>query len=117
MTRPASLRIRDALDAMEAAERFIDGASHAFEGDEKTLYAVEYCFIVIGEALRHVPDDVRSAHPEVPWRDIAGMRNRIAHDYLGVDRELIWQTVTDEFPTLRPLLHRALADSAGGAVD
>lgn len=65
---------------------------------------------MIGEALRHVRDDVRAAHPEVPWREIAGMRNWIAHDYFGVDRDLIWQTVTDEFPNLRLLLHRALAD-------
>lgn len=108
MNRRIALRIRDALDAMEAAEGFIDGAPRAFVGDLKTLYAVEYCFIVLGEALGHVPDDVRAAHPEVPWREIAGMRNRIAHDYLGVDRELIWRTVTNEFPAVRPLLQRAL---------
>ena len=86
----------------------MDGAPRAFEGDEKTLYAVEYCFIVVGEALGHVPTDVRADHPEVPWREIVGMRNRIAHDDLGVDRDLTWQTVTEEFPAVRPLLQRVL---------
>ncbi len=108
MTRSVALRIEDALGAMTAAEQFVVGVPYAFADDEKSLYAVEYCFIVIGEALRHVPEDVQAAHPEVPWREIAGMRNRIAHDYLGVDRELIWRTVTEEFPVVVPLLRRVL---------
>ncbi len=98
---------------MEKAEGF--GARLAFEEfvrDEQVLYAVEYCFVVVGEALRHVPDAVRAAHPEVPWRSIVGMRNRIAHDYLYTDHALIWETLHAEFPALRQLLREVLSGPA-----
>jgi uncharacterized protein with HEPN domain len=111
MKRPVKLRVRDALEAMRTADSFIGQMSaQEFASDLKTLYAVEYCFIIIGEALRHVPDEVRAAYPDVPWRDIAGMRNRIAHDYLYTDRELIWETVRTDFPPVVTLLERVLAD-------
>ncbi|MCH7638700.1 MAG: DUF86 domain-containing protein [Bacteroidetes bacterium] len=105
MKRAVSLRIEDALDAMRMAEEFVEGMTlETFTGDIKTVFAVERCFTIIGEALRHVPDAVRNDHPEVPWRDILGMRNRIMHDYLRTDQELIWQTIHQDFPTIRPLL-------------
>ena len=110
MRRSTADRISDALEAMAAAERFAEASAPLFEGDEQALYAVRYAFVVIGEALGHVPDEVRAAHPAVPWRQIVGMRNRIAHDYLGVDRDLVWRTVTEEFPVVRPLLQAALDD-------
>ena len=124
MTRAVSLRIRDALDAMRMAEGFSARAGQAVEGmtleaftqDTKTAYAAGRCFTIIGEALRHVPETVRNEHPEVPWRDILGMRNRIAHDYLRTDQELIWQTIHQDFPTIRPLLVSVL-DQLDGEAD
>jgi len=78
MKRAVSLRIEDALDGMRMAEEFVEGMTlKAFTSDIKTVFAVERCFTILGEALRHVPDAVRNDHPEVPWRDILGMRNRI----------------------------------------
>ena len=112
MSRPAADRIRDALGAMDLAERFVSGVPVNFEADDRALYAVLYCFVVIGEALRHIPERVQSGHPAVPWRDMIGMRNRIAHDYLGVDRVLVWRTVVEEFPKVRPMLER-VRDAVG----
>jgi uncharacterized protein with HEPN domain len=106
----AASRIRDALDAMREAEGFVRGMDlDSFLNDTRTAYAVERCLSIVGEALRHVPEEVREAHPEVPWRDVVGMRNRLAHDYLRTDREIVWQTVWTDIPALRPQLERVLA--------
>ena len=78
MKRRVAQRVQDALDVMDRATGFIGEAKpHEFSADEKTVYSVERCSSVLGEAIRHVPDDVREAHPDVPWSEIIGMRNRI----------------------------------------
>ena len=94
---------------MAAAETFVAGMSvDDFRDDMRTAYAVERCFTVLGEALSHVPIDIQSENPDVPWRDIRGMRNRVAHDYLRTDREMMWQTIREDFSLLRPLLEAVL---------
>lgn len=60
---------------------------------------------LIGEAATHVPDEVRAAHPEIPWRMIIATRNRLIHGYLGIDDDTVWSIVRDDLPTLLPLLN------------
>ena len=64
---------------------------------------------LIGEAATHIPDQVRSAHSEIPWRIIIATRNRLIHSYLGIDNDTIWSIIQDEIPALLPLL-QALSD-------
>lgn len=64
---------------------------------------------LIGEAATHVPDEVRIAHPEIPWRMIIATRNRLIHGYLGIDNDTLWSIIKDEVPDLLPLL-KALRD-------
>ena len=117
MKRRVAQRIQDALYVMDRATGFIgDAKPHEFSADEKAVYAVARCFTILGEAIRHVPDDVREAHPDVPWSEILGMRNRITHDYLYTDREMMWRTVRADFPALRPLLLRVLGTLDGDDV-
>lgn len=59
---------------------------------------------LIGEAATHVPDDVRQAHPEVPWRMVIATRNRLVHAYLGIDNDTLWSIVVTDVPALLPML-------------
>ena len=59
---------------------------------------------LIGEAATHVPDDVRQAHPEVPWRMVIATRNRLVHAYLGIDNDTLWSIVVSDVPALLPML-------------
>ncbi|MFZ2884403.1 MULTISPECIES: DUF86 domain-containing protein [Nitrosomonas] len=55
---------------------------------------------MIGEAATHIPDDIRSVHPDIPWRMIIATRNRLIHGYLGIDNDTIWSIIQDEIPKL-----------------
>ena len=66
---------------------------------------------LIGEAATHVPDDVRAAHPQVPWRLMVATRNRLIHGYLGIDNDTLWSIVVSDVPALLPTL-RTVKDAA-----
>jgi uncharacterized protein with HEPN domain len=59
---------------------------------------------LLGEAAAHVPEDVRAAHPEVPWRLIVATRNRLIHGYLGIDDDTVWSIIRDDVPAILPML-------------
>lgn len=77
-----------------------------FETDETFRRAFVRSLEVIGEATKRLPDDFRSRHPDIEWRAMAGMRDRLIHDYLGVDYDLVWEVVTEKIPDLRAALSR-----------
>ena len=72
----------------------------SFAKDEKTLYAVIRAVEIIGEAAAKIPDEVRSDFPKVPWREVKGMRNKLVHNYFGINKEVVWQTVQEDLPEL-----------------
>ena len=80
------LRIEDILESIEDIENFISGMNFKeFEDDKKTYKAVIRSLEVIGEASHHLPDEIKSKHPEVPWRKMKDFRNVLIHEYFGVD--------------------------------
>jgi uncharacterized protein with HEPN domain len=102
-------RIQDILDAIAEIQEFTRSLSfEQFRDDPKTLKAVALDFIIIGEAAAHVPDDVADAHSEIAWSLIRGMRNRLVHDYFGMDPEIIWGTIQNDFPPLIAPLEKLL---------
>ena len=104
------LRITDILAAVERIRRYTAGLQEAgFARDEKTVEAVCFALIVIGEAVTHVPDDVQAMDPQIPWRKMKGMRNIAAHEYFGIDVSTVWLTATVDVPALKPLLEGLLA--------
>ena len=80
----------------------------SFVTDRRTYDATLRNLELIGEAATHVPADVRESHPDVPWREIIGVRNRLAHGYLRIADSVIWSIVHDAVPDLLPKLGRIL---------
>ena len=92
-------RVEDILDAIAETETFVRGLSYEqLRNDPKTLKAVMANLVVIGEAATHIPDDVMSAHPGVPWSDMKAMRNHVVHVYFNIDPKIVWDTVKQDFP-------------------
>jgi uncharacterized protein with HEPN domain len=111
VSRDISLYIKDILRNMQDAEEFIQGYSYdKFASDKKTLNAVIRSIEVIGEATKRVPDEIREKYPSVPWKEMAGMRDKLIHFYFGVDREAVWLVVKERIPSLKPLIEQILKD-------
>ena len=102
----------DIVTSMEDIRGFTAGMDfERFSADKKTVNAVLRSLEVMGEAAKKIPDDVRRRHQEVPWKHIAGMRDKLIHEYFGVDLEIVWGVVQQELPPLRPYFDKVLHES------
>ncbi len=101
--------LKDIIKFMEKAENFVLNMSYEeFIEDEKTIFSVIRALEVVGEAIKHIPSNIRGQFPEIPWRIIAGMRDILAHDYFIVDLETLWETIQKNIPDVKPLLKGTL---------
>lgn len=99
--RAPELLLTDMLAAIRKVERYTSGMNQEqFREDEKTIDAVVRNLEVLGEAARQMPEEFATSHAEIPWRQVAGLRNRIVHDYFGLDLEIIWQVVRHDLSQL-----------------
>ena len=106
--RDFRLYLRDIYDAMVAILEFVGEMDYdAFVADDKTAAAVIRKFEIIGEASKNVPEEVRQKYALVPWRRMAGMRDRLIHAYFGVDYSLVWQTAKEEILRFSPSSKRS----------
>lgn len=101
--------ISDYLDDMKTAiaeiEEFTSGMDFdAFATDRKTINAVIRSLEVLGEATKHLPASFRRNHSDIPWNKMAGMRDVLVHDYMGVDLKTVWKVIQERLPELKPML-------------
>ena len=103
--------IADVLERINTIEEYAHGMDSAdFENDRKTQDAVIRNLEVIGEIVKRIPDDFRSDYPQVPWKKIAGMRDKLIHDYLGIDIQAVWLVVEESLPELKEEISEILKD-------
>jgi uncharacterized protein with HEPN domain len=81
-----------------------------YDADDILRMGLTHLVQVIGEAARRVSSDFQKQHPEIPWRQIIGMRHRIVHDYMRVDEDVLWQVVSSDLPALLPILEKLMPE-------
>lgn len=117
MTPPRDVRVylEDILDAARKAIDFTAGMElEEFTNDARTTFAVVRAFEIIGEAAKKVPSSTRGVAPDVPWQDMAGMRDKLIHSYHAVDLEVVWRAAKEDLPTVVAEVARLL-ESLGDA--
>lgn len=102
MMKDDSVYLRHILDAIEQIESYLDGISvDQFQKTKLIQDGVLRQLEIMGEASRYLSDDIRQDHPEVPWRQIVGLRNRVIHAYFSVNTEIIWEITQDDLPSIK----------------
>jgi len=106
--------IDDMLDAMNKAEALLEGVSLSqFESDFRVNFAVVRALEIIGEAAKRLPEELRQKYPHIPWKGMAGMRDRIIHGYDNVDLQIVWDVVKRDIPEIKPNIILILKDYEG----
>lgn len=77
------------------------------------IYAVSRAVEIFGEAAKHIPTRLRQQYPQVPWRDVAEMRDKLSHEYFGVINRILWDTVQNDLPPLQEALQQMLSELEG----
>ena len=97
------------IEAAEAAARFAAGRDRAdLDSDEMLRFAIVRAVEVIGEAASRVTASAQEETASIPWREIVSMRNRLVHAYYDINTDILWKTVTEDIPTIIPILHAEL---------
>lgn len=99
--------IDDILISIDMIEKFVDGIDFdKFSRDDKTNYAVARALEIIGEAVKKIPRDIRKEYKDMPWKEIAGMRDKLIHEYFGVNKNVIWSTIKEDLPKIKPMFEK-----------
>lgn len=100
--REPDLYLKDISTCINKIQEFTKDLSYEdFLDDERVIDAVIRNLEIIGEAARNLPTNIKDKYPEIPWKKMISMRNKVMHEYFGVDEEILWKTVTGDLPILK----------------
>lgn len=109
--RTHKLYLKDILEAMSAIEKFVEGVDFEdFKNDDMRSSAVIRKFELIGEATKNVPGSIKQMYPDIPWKEMAGFRDKLIHFYFGIKHELVWNTIKDVIPQVKPSISKILEE-------
>lgn len=107
MSKNFTIYLNDIREVINSIEIFVEGMTfEEFKNDDKTSSAVIRKFEIIGEATKILPEDMRNQHSQIPWKEIAGMRNKLIHAYSEVDLKLVWMTIKQRLPELKSVIEK-----------
>jgi uncharacterized protein with HEPN domain len=109
--REISDYVYDITNAIEEALAFVDQMQYEdFINDDKTLFAVIRALEIIGEAAKNIPSPIREKYTSIPWQYILGMRNKLIHEYFGINKEIIWRTIKEDLPRIQGDFYKIQTD-------
>ena len=106
--------LNDIMEYVSDIREFTKGMTvEDFAKDRKTIKAVVRSFEIIGEAVNKIPQHIRAKYPEISWQEIVGMRNKIIHEYFGIDLEIVWQSIEEDLVPLEKTVKKMSHDLYG----
>jgi uncharacterized protein with HEPN domain len=113
MPRDSKLYLEDIQQAIEKIENYtVEVSLVEIQQNSMLLDAVLYNLEIIGEAAKHLPEDLKAKSPEIEWRKITGLRDIVAHEYFGISKEIIWDILKNKLPGLRDAVTRILEEGS-----
>jgi uncharacterized protein with HEPN domain len=107
--RDFKIYVQDILEAIRRINEYMENLTfEEFSKDNRTIDAIIRNFAVIGEAVKNIPADVKKEHHGIPWKRMSGMRDKLIHEYFGVDLQILWDTAKIDLPAAKPLLEKLL---------
>jgi uncharacterized protein with HEPN domain len=101
----------DIIESIGKIEKFTQDLSFEnFKSDEKTILAIIRALEVIGEAAKKIPAEVKKKYSQIPWKKMAGMRDKLIHEYFGVNIKVVWRTIKEDIPELKPKIEKLLSE-------
>jgi len=109
MSKQLRVYFVDILEAVEEIEQFTNNLTFKeFTENKMAIRAVTMDFAIIGEATKHIPAETKEMYPQIPWKQMAGIRDKIIHGYAYIKVEVLWDAVQFDLPTLKPLIKEVL---------
>jgi len=104
--RDYRLYLEDIANECQNIRKFVENITYnEFTENLEKVYAVSKAFENIGEAVKNIPKELTSKHPEIPWSEIAKMRDVLTHHYFGVDDKVLWDTLDEDFEAFEKVIH------------